>query len=205
MGQYDNIISSYLDKLADLRAQLESLKRVAGGHSGQSPASAAIQRIEYEILDLVGAIDRCRERSEKSVAIGARRNTNGQLHRKSSSSSIETQKRTKSHLIFRCSQANRVITTGIELDPNDFGRIHVIRTIKCRFCDQEHAWELIERVPDASALMSIKAEDYLGRSVQSEAYAAQAKEPDVRALYQRMAGQWYRLAIESEEKAAALK
>jgi hypothetical protein len=79
MGQYDNIISSYLDKLAELRTQLGSLKRVAVGYHGQRPIRAAIQRIEYEIHDLIGAINRCRERSEKSVAIGMRQYANGQV------------------------------------------------------------------------------------------------------------------------------
>jgi hypothetical protein len=79
MGQYDNIISSYLDKLAKLRVQLESLKRVAAGYNGQRLVRAKIQRIEYEIHDLVGAINRCRERSEKSVAIRTRQNINEQV------------------------------------------------------------------------------------------------------------------------------
>jgi hypothetical protein len=73
--------------------------------------------------------------------------------------------------------------------------------MKCRFCDRAHAWELVTQLPAAAALMSIKAEDFLGRCVQSETYAARTRDPGIRELHERMAGQWYRLALEHEAKA----
>lgn len=108
------------------------------------------------------------------------------------------------HLILRCHPGGRVIMSGVEIDPPTFKMLHHARTVPCRFCGQEHAWEIVDKVPEAAVLMSIRAEDFLGRSVQNEAYAAQAADPAIRELYQRIAGQWYQLAIEHETKAGLL-
>jgi len=94
--------------------------------------------------------------------------------------------------------------SGVEIDHPTFRSLHITRTVPCRFCGQEHAWEIVDKVPEAAALMSLRAEDFLGRSIQSDAYAAQATEPGIRELYQRMAGQLYQLAIEHETKAGLL-
>lgn len=107
-------------------------------------------------------------------------------------------------LIFRCNQAKRVITTGIEIDRSVFESLNKARSMLCRFCGQDHAWELVEQAPDAAALMSLRAEDYLGRCLQSEARAAEAVDPDIRDLYYRMAGQWYQLAVDHEARGDAL-
>lgn len=108
------------------------------------------------------------------------------------------------HLIFRCHKANRVITSGIEVDPAIFSRLPLTRTVPCRFCGGDHNWELVAKVPDAAAAMSLRAEDFLGRSVQSDGYAIQATDPDIREMHRRMAGQWYQLAVEHEAKADML-
>jgi hypothetical protein len=105
------------------------------------------------------------------------------------------------HLIFRCQQANRVITTGIEIDPEVFRSLRTAREMRCQFCGQDHKWEAVERIPEVFALMSLRAEEFLGRSVESEAYAANAADPGVRSLYERLAGQWFRLAIHHEDQA----
>ena len=109
------------------------------------------------------------------------------------------------HLIFRCNAANRVITTGIEIDPCVFGKLHKIRTIPCRFCGDEHTWELIEHLPATAALMSLKAEGFLGRAIEDESNAAKVLDPETRDLYERIAGQWYELAADHEAKAEILK
>jgi len=108
------------------------------------------------------------------------------------------------HLVFRCGKFHRIITTGIEIESVLFESLQAPRLMHCRFCGQDHAWEVVESLPADAALMSIRAEDFMGRSVQSETHAAQATDPGIRDLYERMAGQWYRLAIEHEAKAAAL-
>ena len=108
------------------------------------------------------------------------------------------------HLIYRCREANRVITTGIEIDPDVFARLHTAHTMPCRFCERDHVWELVEDAPEVFALMSLRAEDFLGRAVQSEAYAERATDPDVREMYARTARQWYQLAVEHEKRADAL-
>lgn len=109
------------------------------------------------------------------------------------------------HLIFRCPTAGRIITTGIEIDAAALRMLYNARTMPCRFCEKEHTWEVLDQAPEVFALMSIKAEDYLGRAIQSEAYAAQTADPEIREMYMRMANQWYDLAAESEVKADALK
>jgi hypothetical protein len=109
------------------------------------------------------------------------------------------------HLIFRRDHAHRVITTGIEIESALFEKLKSARYMKCRFCDRIHAWELVEQMPMAAALMSVRAEDFLGRCVQSEIYAAQTRDPWIRELHERMAGQWYRLALEHEAKADVLR
>ena len=77
--------------------------------------------------------------------------------------------------------------------------------MRCRFCGQEHAWEIVKRLPTTAALMSIKAEDFLGRSVQNDVLAAHATNPTVRHMHEHMSSQWYQLAVEHETKAAALE
>lgn len=108
------------------------------------------------------------------------------------------------HLIFRCHQANRVITTGIEIDPDVFRSLRTAREMRCKFCGLDHRWETVEKVPEARALMSLRAEEFLGRSVESEAYAARAADPGIRELYERLAGQWFRLAVHHEDQANGL-
>ena len=107
-------------------------------------------------------------------------------------------------LIFRCDRAKRVITSGIEIDFALFASLQKARYMQCRFCGQEHVWEVVEKLPVDAALMSIRAENFLARCVQSETFAVEASDPVVRNLHERMAGQWYQLAIEHEAKAAAL-
>jgi len=105
------------------------------------------------------------------------------------------------HLIFRCRKANRVITTSIEIDPEVFRRLRTARELRCLFCGQTHKWEAVERAPDVFTLMSLRAEEFLGRSVESEVHAARAMDPGIRDLYERMAGQWFRLAVHHEDQA----
>ena len=108
------------------------------------------------------------------------------------------------HLIFRCPQANRAITTGIEIDPDVFRSLRTARALRCLFCGRDHKWEAVERAPEVFALMSLKAEEFLGRSVESESYAAKAMDPGIRELYERLAGQWFRLAMHHEDQANGL-
>lgn len=108
------------------------------------------------------------------------------------------------HLIFRCRETNRVITTGIEIDPEVFRSLRTARELRCLFCGRTHKWEAVERAPEAFAVMSVRAEEFLGRSVESEAYAAKAADPGIRELFERPAGQWFRLAVHHEEQASGL-
>ena len=108
------------------------------------------------------------------------------------------------HLVFRCDQFSRVIMTGIEMRPEVFNSLSIGRTMQCRFCGHDHVWEIVDHLPATAALMSIRAEDFLGRSVQSDVLAAEAMDPMVRDLHERLSAQWYRLALEQEAKAAAL-
>jgi len=108
-------------------------------------------------------------------------------------------------LVFRCAQNRRVIVTGIEIHPETFKSLHRARTIQCRFCGEDHPWEVVEHMPAAAVLMSIKAEDCLGRSVQNDVLAAGATNLHIRALHEQLSAQWYDLAIEHEAKAAALE
>jgi len=107
------------------------------------------------------------------------------------------------HLIFRCDQHRRIIMTGVEVHPEIVKNLRA-RTMRCRFCDQDHLWEVVQHMPAAAMLMSIRAEDYLGRSVQSDVLAAEAKDPEIRELHERMSGQWYHLAMYHEAQATAL-
>jgi len=109
------------------------------------------------------------------------------------------------HLIFRCRAANRVVMTGVEIKTDTFSKLRLPHTMPCRFCGSEHTWEIVDKVPDAAALLSIRAEDYLARSVQSDTHAVETADPDLREMYRRMAGQWYRLAVEHEARADALR
>ena len=104
------------------------------------------------------------------------------------------------HLIFRCCSVNRVITTGVHVDPEVFGRLNSERAIRCRFCGNDHAWEIIDQIPEVAALMSTRAEDFLGRAVEDEAFAATATHPAIRELYLRTALRWFNLAIEYEAR-----
>jgi hypothetical protein len=45
----------------------------------------------------------------------------------------------------------------------------------------------------------------LARSVLNDAYAAKSEDPWVRELYERMAQQWFDLAVEHEDKASSFK
>jgi hypothetical protein len=65
--------------------------------------------------------------------------------------------------------------------------------------------ELVERVPEVFTYMSLKAENCLARSVLNDAYAAKSEDPWVRELYERMAQQWFDLAVEHEDKASSFK
>ena len=109
------------------------------------------------------------------------------------------------HLVFRCDQANRVITTGVEIDAAVFAGLRNSRFMICRFCGQNHAWEVVERLPTTAALMSIKAEDFLARSIQSEFHAIQSRSQGMAEMHQRLAAQWHRLAVEAEKTADALR
>jgi hypothetical protein len=93
------------------------------------------------------------------------------------------------------------MTTGIEIDPDVFRSLRTGRAMICKFCGQEHKWEAVEQAPEAAFLMSLKAEEFLGRSVESEAYAAKSTDPGIRNLYERLAGQWFRLAVHHEDQA----
>jgi len=93
------------------------------------------------------------------------------------------------------------MTTGIEIDPDVFRSLRTAREMHCRFCGQHHRWEAVEQAPEACALMSLRAEEFLGRSVESEAYAAKAADAGIRGLYERLAGQWFQLAIYHEDQA----
>lgn len=108
------------------------------------------------------------------------------------------------HLIFRCPQASRAITTGIEIDPDVFRSLRTARAMRCPFCGCDHKWEVVERSPEVFVLLSLKAEEFLGRSVESEAYAAKSTDPGIRELYERLAGQWFRLAMHHEDQANGL-
>jgi len=109
------------------------------------------------------------------------------------------------HLVFRCDHTSRIIMTGIEMRPEVFNSLSTGRTMRCRFCGQDHAWEIVEHMPAAAVLMSIKAEDLLARSVQSDVYASETNDPDIREMHERLSAQWYQLALEHEAKAAALE
>ena len=108
-------------------------------------------------------------------------------------------------LIYRCAKSGRVIMTGIEMERNAFLRLHTLRTIPCKFCGQAHIWELVERVPDDCAVMSLLSETFFGRSVESAELATHATDPALRQAYERMADEWHKLAIEYEIKADALR
>jgi hypothetical protein len=104
------------------------------------------------------------------------------------------------HLIFRCDQTDFAIMTGLEVEPAVFERLRATRFLQCRFCGQDHCWEVVERIPKAAALMSRGAADCLRRSLQSDANAARAVDADVRKLYERMAGRWFQLAVKRDQQ-----
>jgi hypothetical protein len=209
MGQYDGIIASYLEKQDKLRARLTTLETIAKGANGSSATLAARQRIEREIRDLDGAIKRCRKKEDGARhgdALPASVQWPGALPardgRKSSAAAADGP---MGQLIFHCPQANRVIATGVQVHPDTFASLASRRAMRCRFCGGEHPWDIVDRTPEVAAILSVRAEDFLGRSVQSDAYAAQAKDPAIRALYERMARQWFVLAVEQETRADALQ
>jgi hypothetical protein len=175
VGQYDDIIASYLEKQAGLQARLRLLR--AGekrpGQRTRSAEQAAIQRLEREIRDLEDAIARCRGRSGRP---GRDR------RRPAASGAAQAGVRP---LIVRCPHANRVILTGIEVDDEAFATIRRTAVMRCRFCGQEHAWELAERPSDALAPMPLGAEDFAGRSVVNGAHAAHPTDVVGGELHQR--------------------
>lgn len=89
--------------------------------------------------------------------------------------------------------------TGLELEPEVFQSLRPARFMQCRFCGQKHRWEIVERIPKAALLMSAGAKDCLRRSLQSDANAARAIDADVRALYERIAGRWFQLAVTRDQ------
>ena len=109
------------------------------------------------------------------------------------------------HLIFRCDQTRRVIATGIELDRAVLEGLQNWRYMQCQFCGKRHGWEIVDRAPASAKLFSLKSEECLARSVQSELSALLTWNPAIRALHERMAQQWYRLALEHEWKADELR
>lgn len=106
-------------------------------------------------------------------------------------------------LVYRCKEAGRVIATGIEIERKAFARLQTLLTVPCKFCAWEHTWELVERVPDDCAVMSLLPGTFFGRSVESAELATQAIDPDIRQEYERMADKWYKLAVEYEARAHA--
>jgi hypothetical protein len=103
------------------------------------------------------------------------------------------------HLILRCDQIDVVVMTGLDVEPEVFESLRAARCLQCRFCGQDHAWEIVDRIPRAAVLMSRAATDCLRRSLQSDANAARAIDADVRALYERMAGRWFQQAIKRDQ------
>jgi hypothetical protein len=103
------------------------------------------------------------------------------------------------HLIFRCDRTDFTIMTGLEVEPEVFESLRAARFMQCRFCGQDHAWEIVDRIPEVAGLMSRAATDCLRRSLQSDANAARAIDADVRALYERMAGRWFEQAIKRNQ------
>jgi len=214
MGQYDEIVASYLEKQEQLRAQLRVLEPLAKSSSakvGEVPVSAIVHRLEREIRDLDGAIKRCR-RKENGVQselppVSVRWKGMFQDNDRGDSPSApgEPGQHAMVQVIFHCPKANRVIATGIEMNRNTFAGLARSRAMRCKFCGDEHAWEVIERTPKLATLLSRRAEDFLGRAAQSDAYAAQATDPAIRKSYERMASQWFRLAVEQEAKSDALQ
>src|SRR5262249_17168591 len=180
MAQYDDIIASYLEKQAALRAQLRLLR--AGekrpGQRMRSAEQAAIQRMEREIRDLEDAIARCRGRAGRPRQGGRRppapsgAQAGAGLDADRAGLRYGPGEGGGAPLIFRCRQANGVIVTGIEVDQEAFARIRGAGVMRCRFCGQEHAWELAERPSDSHAPMSFPPEDLPEPSVQNGAYAA---------------------------------
>jgi len=98
-------------------------------------------------------------------------------------------------LVFKCDQSERVISTGIELDAS---ACFMARAMHCRFCGHGHPWEVVEEAPQFCERVSEDAEVFLRRSIQSDVAGAKAADPVVRELYWRMAGRWFRRAIEAE-------
>ena len=178
MGQYDDIIASYLEKQAGLRARL-GLLRTGERRAGQrihSAEQAAILRIQREIRDLEDAIARCRGKSGRPgrdrrhlAAPGA------------APAGVRP-------LIARCPQTNRVILTGIEVDDEAFATIRRTAVMRCRFCGEEHAWELAERPPDSFALMPFGAKDIPGQPTDPDVGDVDQRGPDNGAVPRRHNG-----------------
>ena len=156
MGRYDDIIASYLEKQASLRARLIMLRtgEKRAGQRMRSAEQAAIHRIEREIADLQDAIARCRQKS-------GRPRHDGRPPAASGAAQAGTRP-----LIVRCPRTNRVIATGIDIDHEAFAAIRTAGVMHCRFCGQEHPWELAERPPDAYAPIApmSRRDEVAGRS-----------------------------------------
>ena len=110
-----------------------------------------------------------------------------------------------SQLVYRCKEAGRVIATGIDIERKAFATLQTLRTVPCKFCAREHAWELVDRVPGDCAVMSLLPGTFFGRSVKSAELATWAIDPDIRQEYERMADKWYQLAVDYETRTHALR
>ena len=64
MAKYDDIVEGYQDKQGDLRRQITKLKGQVKMGTAESGTAEAIQRIQRQVIDLEGAIARCREKSK---------------------------------------------------------------------------------------------------------------------------------------------
>ena len=106
-------------------------------------------------------------------------------------------------LVYRCKETDRIISTGIDIDPKHFERFPP-RTVSCPFCGAKHTWQIVDQDPDWVVPMSLKAETYLGLSVEAETLAANATDCIARQSYARIAEIWYHLATQYEAAARRL-
>jgi len=106
-------------------------------------------------------------------------------------------------LVLCCKDTGRVISTGIDIDAKHFERFPP-RSVSCRFCGSPHTWQVVDQEPRWVMPMSLRAESYLGLSVEAEMFAANATDGVARETYGRIANIWYRLAIQFEAAAQRL-
>ena len=64
MAKYDDIVEGYREKQADLRRQIAKLKGQVKMGTAETGTAEAIRRIQRQVIDLDGAIARCREKTE---------------------------------------------------------------------------------------------------------------------------------------------